>query len=97
MSESLFESGYDGPLIGPAEALRRDRILAVVRDLRNLGVPLRTLAPIVADADTFRCPDCARTLATGADWSDPTITGGERDDLCWGSGANCEADYEGAV
>ncbi len=40
----------------------------------------------------YRC-DCGRLIAEDEDWSADDIEGGDRDDLCWGIGANHELDY----
>ena len=37
--------------------------------------------------------DCGRYQATADDWTDDNIKEGERDDLCWGPGANHEAPW----
>lgn len=37
------------------------------------------------------CPDCSRPVASDDDWRD--VPEGERPDLCWGRGANCEQDH----
>lgn len=37
--------------------------------------------------------DCGRLKATDADWDDPNIDEGDRDDLCWGIGTNHEFEW----
>ena len=37
--------------------------------------------------------DCGRAVALPEDWEDPEIGEGDRDDLCWGPGANHELEF----
>jgi hypothetical protein len=42
----------------------------------------------------YPCPrGCGRLEAINEDWSSDEINEGDRDDLCWGAGANCETEW----
>jgi hypothetical protein len=74
-----------------------ERVMQICRELLAIDVPMRALAPILAHVDADRCDDCGRIMASQEEWDDKTIEEGSRDDLCWGFGANCEAEYEGPL
>lgn len=72
---------------------RRERILTTCRELFDAAVPLHVIAPIIAHVEPTICPDCGRKIAPEELWHSDEINGGDRDDLCWGHGANCEQEW----